>query len=146
MRRASLCLWFFLPLVSLSAQGLSTSPPEVYAISTPELTRLLTISEQLKELSISLSDKLTASQASLSRQAIELTELKEKIEFSETLSDQLKKTLAESEASLASLQISFLAYKAEAEAEIKRLNRKLLFWKIAGGVAIASGVAIAIVF
>jgi len=120
----SCALWLSGPLW---AQEATTSQPgATYTISAPELTRLLAISTQLKALSVSLSDKLTYSQTLLQSQSdelkalkLELVDLRLTIEQSSQLSEALKVTLAESEASLSRLQISFDEYKSAATKQIK---------------------------
>jgi len=140
----SCALWLSGPLWAQEAT--ISQPVATYTISAPELTRLLAISAQLKALSVSLSDKLTVSQALLLSQAdelkalkLELTGLRLTIEQSSQLSEALKVTLAESESSLARLQISFDEYKSAA-------TKQISLWKIIAIGSIAAGVAVAVIF
>jgi DNA repair exonuclease SbcCD ATPase subunit len=148
MRRALLAL--SLALLSsgpLWAQDAITSQPaETYTLSSPELTQLLTISARLKALSVSLSDKLTTSQALLKTQEselkalrLELVGLESTIVRSSTRSAMLRETLLESEQALTDLSSSFDEYKNEAQKTIKT-------WRLIAIGSIVAGAAIAIIF
>lgn len=121
-------------------------PAPMYTISAPELTRLLEISTQLRALSVSLSERLTASQANLTQQEselkalrLELADLRLTIEQSGILSASLKGMLVESESSLSNLMTSFDEYRRAATATIR-------LWQIVAVGGVLAGIAVAIVF
>jgi len=131
----------------LWAQEATTSQPDpTYTLYAQELTQLLTISARLKVLSISLSDKLTASQVILRKQEselktlrLELADLKLTIERSSTRLGTLRETLLESEQALTNLSSSFDEYKNEAQKTIKT-------WRIVAIGSIVVGITIAAIF
>ena len=131
----------------LWAQEATISQPEAtYTLYAPELMQLLSISARLKVLSISLSDKLTASQVILRKQEselktlrLELADLRLTIERSSTRLGTLRETLLESEQALTNLSSSFDEYKNEAQKTIKT-------WRLIAIGSIVAGAAIAIIF
>jgi chromosome segregation ATPase len=142
--------WLVLSLALLSsgqlwAQEDTTSQPDpTYTLYAQELMQLLTISARLKVLSVSLSDKLTASQVILRKQEselktlrLELADLRLTIERSSTRLGTLRETLQESEQALTNLSSSFSDYKNEAQKTIRT-------WKIVAIGSIIAGIAIAV--
>jgi len=144
--------WLVLSLALLSSEPLwaqedTTSQPDpTYTLYAPELMQLLSISARLKALSVSLSDKLMASQLNLKTQESELKALRQEladlrltIEQSSTRLGTLRETLLESEQALTNLSSSFDEYKNEAQKTIKT-------WRIVAIGAIVVGITIAAIF
>jgi len=131
----------------LWAQEATTSQPDpTYTLYAQELTQLLTISARLKVLSVSLSDKLTASQVILRKQEselktlrLELADLRLTIERSSTRLGTLRETLQESETALWNLSTSFDEYKSAAQKTIKT-------WRFVAIGSIVAGTAIVVIF
>jgi chromosome segregation ATPase len=108
-----------------------------------ELGRLRTISARLQAISLALDLKLSESEASLQALSdelealkIELQGLRNQLETSLRESGQLAETLGKSETLLAKLTESFKEYKTEAEAKIKRLDRKAKALTVIAGILV----------
>jgi Skp family chaperone for outer membrane proteins len=145
-------------LVSLLAQDAPISLPAESGPSSPiyatELVRCLAISQRLAAISQELTAKLLLSEQTsvtlqgelselrneLATQSSELAELRAKLQASGTRSAELEALLAKAEGSLESLQQSWTAYKAEAEAQIRRSSREAEIWRSAA-LAAAGGLA-----
>jgi len=145
-------------LVSLLAQEAPISLPAESgpssSIYATELARCLAISQRLGAISQELTAKLLLSEQTsvtlqgelselrneLVTQSSELAELRAKLQASGTRSAELEALLAKAEGSLESLQQSWTAYKAEAEAQIRRSSREAGIWRGAA-LAAAGGLA-----
>jgi predicted RNase H-like nuclease (RuvC/YqgF family) len=122
-----------------------SGPPDSKTDSGNELSRLIGISTRLAELNETLRNELAGSRknstelsgllAASKTEAEELrtelerlrqtsTELLSSAEISNRESDELKAALMKAETSLASLELSFGAYRTAAEARITRLERR----------------------